>query len=361
MTLLRTIQRQTGGVLRWSRQATPMLADQDEERTFSSFEDLPFTYSNFKPSCVMLIGKRGRGKTQALTGMGAQMATWYENEHYGRRVYANYINLLADKCDSNLVQNILNPFGPVIRNGLLLIDELQEVANARKSLTRQNFNLNNFLTQIRKDNLECAFTTQNAAMIDKNVLWQIDTFVEAKQYYGGNVLLFAVHDWNNNIIESRRKRYFPPMWHEADWYIGWANTRFLFDFYFDQQRVQSEYLDPEIREMLANREWKRFGHPTDEWQIDPADLAAPDVKADPSWDGSQETAGGPATAAPVAAPSLESYLISVKDFNVLDTWRRLRKTKQMDLTATAFHEWLVTLGFTFEQDGGTEYATWPHS
>ncbi len=249
-----------------------------------SLADLPRSSVPWYPRIIMLLGRRGKGKTATMTAVGAAMAAGYERDGQGKRVYANYIHKLAHVCDPDLVAHLTNPLGTNIRDGLLLIDEIQESAAARKSLTRVNVSMGMVLTQLRKLNLEAIVTTQNAAQIDRWVLWQIDYFVEAEMWWNGKGINLYVHDWHGNIMHQRKKRYWPPMKEEADWMIPLEGTQWVFGQYFDQQRVNTAYVDEEVRALLADKEWGRFGFDPQEWlrEMSPDLLSAPGEEDDPT-------------------------------------------------------------------------------
>jgi|TARA_A100001037_G_scaffold302408_1_gene333958 hypothetical protein len=223
-------------------------------------QGMPTLQESFNPLAIMLMGPRGKGKTLAMTTLGRMLTYAYRDKGFeGYKTYANYPCDVVDVADGLLLQKLNDPRNHTIKNGLLLIDEIGTAAASTKWNTNENFSLNQFLVQLRKSKLEIVFTTQYPRGLDRGTLEQIDLFVECRKIkdYG---IAFAVHDWKDAFIpQPKRKRPWPPFWHEADWFYSWFGTQHTFNHYSTDAHVIPLYMRDSFA-AATSEEWRRLGY-----------------------------------------------------------------------------------------------------
>tara|TARA_R110002020_G_scaffold211948_4_gene418215 strand:- start:3741 stop:4808 length:1068 start_codon:yes stop_codon:yes gene_type:complete len=241
---------------------------------------LPRLQESFNPLAIMLMGPRGKGKTLAMTTLGRMLTYSYRDNGYkGYKTYANYPCDVVDVADGLLLQKLNDPRNHSIKNGLLLIDEIGTAAASTKWNTNENFSLNQFLVQLRKSKLEIVFTTQYPRGLDRGTLEQIDLFVECRKIkdYG---IAFAVHDWKDAFIaQPKRRRPWPPFWHEADWFYSWFGTHHTFNHYSTDAHVIPLYMRDAFASATAD-EWRRLGYKLEGVDEDDDDL----LEGSGNWD-----------------------------------------------------------------------------
>ncbi len=197
-----------------------------------------------------------------MTLLGAIMREEYRRTRSGRRVFSNYINKEADYCDPDILIKAIDPYsGYNIKNGLLLIDEIHLAAMGRRAMNRVNVNLSMALTQIRKANLQLAFTSNSPWLVDKNVNRSVNFFIEPRRLGRGDTFLYAVHDWQGAFtFRPRRDRQWPPKFSEYDFLTAHHGVSWVYDRYFDMNFIHSAYHDPKARELIQRDEWGAFGY-----------------------------------------------------------------------------------------------------
>ena len=135
--------------------------------------------------CVLLMGRRGHGKTALLTAILHLMLAKYEKQYYAGRLFANYQVSFFRKDASGKPIDYYSPyiaeematFPPWLEKGIVAIDEFQNMGASRRSMSKVNVNLSSFLTQVRHRQIECLFTTQFPQVLDYQALLQVDKFV----------------------------------------------------------------------------------------------------------------------------------------------------------------------------------------
>jgi hypothetical protein len=243
------------------------------EDPFDLIGDIPKLQERFAPLAIMLMGPRGRGKTLAMTTLGRILTYRYRDKGFNHcRTFSNYPSDVIDVPDGRLLQRVNDPRDRSVRDGLLLIDEIQTAAVSTKWNANENYQLTQFLTQIRKDRLEIIFTTQYPRGLDRGVLEQIDLFIECRKIRDQGIV-FAVHDWKDAFVPiPKRRRPWPPFWHEADWYHYWGGIAKTYGHYAEDGHIIPLYMRDGFT-AATNEEWRRLGYDLGEGMDDEDDGA----------------------------------------------------------------------------------------
>lgn len=140
---------------------------------------------------TVIIGPRGSGKTALMTKLAYDdytnngrhtIANYQLGWPFTYMTYAEIIELPDDLKDANV-----------------LLDEIFVGAGSRKSFTKSNIKMTEFVTQIRKRKCDVFYTVQKARLIDVNLRDQTDTIVETKKSLEGifEVVVRDRHNWHN--------------------------------------------------------------------------------------------------------------------------------------------------------------------
>ena len=225
-------------------------------------ETMP-THQRFVPTCILLLGRRGEGKTLTMTAIGYFMHRAYFRAGRRRRVMANYQVNFADYLDPRLI-DWLNNYPPAGHDALCLVDEISAYAPGRRSLARVNVDLAEFLRQIRKRRIEFIFTTQFPQVLDQQILMQIDLFVQVHLRHGGcgaplhrYCVDLTVYDWWGQWTGNMMLRRWPPTPMESDWELTLHNCHNVFDQFNSNEVVApiwSKSRDAIVHEVWGDRE-----------------------------------------------------------------------------------------------------------
>lgn len=118
---------------------------------------------------VLYKGKKGSGKTLTMVKDG------YNYYKDGWLVLRNFNAKFGVKVSNDLLRK-LSRDSP-IRNCVIMIDELQILYDARRSSSKTNVNVSNFIQQIRKRNIILLGTTQYTATVEKRIRENSDVVV----------------------------------------------------------------------------------------------------------------------------------------------------------------------------------------
>lgn len=198
-------------------------------------EDVESTHK-FNPLVIMFIGRRGKGKSLAMTALAHWMRAAYKEKNQNTLVAANYQLRFADFKDPYII-DMLATFPDWGRDLLLCVDEIGGQFSNRRSMTQVTLDFVNFLTQIRKRNVEMLFTTQFPQMVDYQVLLQVDLIVHCNVRAGGRVVDLFLHDYWGQWTGYMDKKPWPPRILDYDKHIKLVNTRLMFPLYNTREVV----------------------------------------------------------------------------------------------------------------------------
>ena len=222
--------------------------------------------------CILLIGRRGHGKTAIQTAITHTMLKKYQNKKFPGRLYANYRMKFFRKdaqgrpydLYSPILVDLISDFPPWLEKGFMALDEVQSFASARRSMSKSNLSLSLFLTQMRHRDIETCWTTQFPQVIDSQALLQVDLFVRVSTVSrwpanrAGNafpkLMDLTIFDYWGQFTGKDYRKTWPPQPEDADarrqvylphWYASQYNTKEI---------ITSTYMDKDVREAIMREE-----------------------------------------------------------------------------------------------------------
>ena len=222
--------------------------------------------------CILLIGRRGHGKTAIQTAITHTMLKKYQRAKFPGRLYSNYrMKFFRKDADgrpydlySPMLVDLISDFPPWLQKGFMALDEVQAFASARRSMSKSNLSLSLFLTQMRHRDIETCWTTQFPQVIDSQALLQVDLFVRVNTVArwpanrSGNsfpkVMDLTIFDYWGQFTGKDFRKTWPPQPEDADarrrvfmplWYANQYNTKEI---------ITSTYMDKETREAIMRDE-----------------------------------------------------------------------------------------------------------
>ena len=238
--------------------------------------EAPRSKSFGAPIVVLLMGRRGHGKTLFMTAMARHMIKQWDRLNADYRLFSNYrIDYMRkdksgrpiDMYSPYLIEDVMG-YPDWFRNGYLLLDEIQTAASGRRSMSRSNVFLSTFLTQIRHRNIEAIFTTQFPQVLDYQLLLQVDLFVDidiAHRGKGGvpEVLTLYVHDYWGQWTGKNWRKYWPPRQWEADAVKRITNVSSVVGHYSTEQIIVPTFMDDWSRAQVIESEEAKFEDESD--------------------------------------------------------------------------------------------------
>lgn len=119
-------------------------------------------------------GAKGKGKTLTMTKDG------YQFNLDGKKVFSNMKshNKFATYISNEQIKELDK--NSILKNCVLIIDEIQTLYNARRSMNKENLKFSYFLQQIRKRKIELLATTQYTNTVDLIFRQHVDYMVIPK-------------------------------------------------------------------------------------------------------------------------------------------------------------------------------------
>ena len=286
-------------------------------------------WRQFRPLVCMFFGRRGKGKTLAMSTVAKYQQARYRHAKVDMQVMANYHLDFADRASPYIV-NDMAAYPDWARRAILCIDEVGSQFPSRRSLAGVNLNFANFLTQIRKRDVEVQFTTQFPQVVDQLVLLQVDLFIECDVDRAGRTLDLYIHDWWGQWTGKNYRKPWPP---DSDTYDE-ART------IYNPRRLYGQYKTGEV---IAAQ-----------WDKNRDDLIRTE-----GW----ETAEPP-PAPQVELPTAEAMLTAYLEANVSETFQPVKHMKEIKRClgmrtwdAAAVKAWLRDHGWKID-DGRGQGTTW---
>ncbi len=220
--------------------------------------EIPPKPGNFDPVVIMFMGRRGHGKSLTMSILAYIMMLRYERWGVPFGIAANY--QLDEEyfpgaiVDPFLVEAMLQ-FPVWCQRKLALFDEGQGIALSRRAMSKGNVEFSNFLTQMRKRDIEILFTTQFPQVMDYQILLQVDWFVETEYNPQSDSVTLYAHDWWGQWTGKNFRKPWPPYRHDADKVIPLNNVSQMFGHFNTRQLQPSSYIDPDRRMRVVDQEW----------------------------------------------------------------------------------------------------------
>ena len=193
---------------------------------------------NFQPLVTFFFGRRGQGKTLAMTALAYLMHQRYQQSGLkNHKVLTNYATDFSTFTPF-LIDEMIQ-FPSWLRDGTVCIDEVGSAFPSVRAMSTINVLFTNMLTQLRKRKLEISFTTQFTQMISYGVLTQVDLFILCEKVANGRAVKLYIFDhWGQWTGNTWKKNFPQPKW-EADWVKTIHNTDKLWGKYNTEEVIAS--------------------------------------------------------------------------------------------------------------------------
>ncbi len=227
----------------------------------------------FRPLVVMFIGRRGGGKSAAMSATAYIQYQRYARQKINFSVVANYKLAFADMVSPYLVDDLMD-FPDWAENLYICIDEAAASFPSRRSMAGANVNFSNFLTQIRKRHCEVVFTTQFPQVMDVQILLQVDLFIRCRAFNGNKSIELQCYDWWGQWTGNDKRKPWPPESGMQDWTKYYHHVDRIWDKY-DTGEVVAAMWSKQRDEVIAREGYEFLREEDSEVkQPDPEQLAA---------------------------------------------------------------------------------------
>ncbi len=220
-----------------------------------------WTGDSFDPLTLMLAGRRGRGKTASLTFIGGFFQAHYAAKRQNVTIAANFnTDVASEGWADPMIVDYINGFPPDANDMFVMVDEAASYFPRRRSLARTNVDFSTFLQQIRKRNIEMAFTTQFPGMLDDQMLINIDLYALVNMWPSsgwnkGRYVDVYIWDWHGQFTGSFTRPRIPPdgpptwrrRFHNVNQVFGHYNTYEVIGAIWSHNRdtIAGQYWDVE--------------------------------------------------------------------------------------------------------------------
>ena len=321
----------------------------ERERKVQSLIDIrPKSYVDASIT-ALFMGRRGRGKTLAMSALARIMQRRFMRYRTGGRIMTNYwLDFLRRHQETNKPIDLYSPmlideaieYPSWLRNAYMVLDEIQTAATGRRSMSRTNVGLSTFATQIRHRNVEMAFTTQFPQVLDYQLLLQVDLFVTvdiaARNQWGiPTALTFYIHDYWGQWTGRNYRKQWPPPDDQADSVRTFTGVSQLIGHYSTKQIIAPTFSP--FRDRLVDDEDDLLGVETD-WN-----------EATPAIEEAQAAIKDKPSAAYVDLPDLLARTIPRGDgVNIHSLVDRAMAADASIATVGGLRSRMKEMGFTFE-------------
>lgn len=127
---------------------------------------------------IAYVGERGSGKTLSMVAQ-----SYKDKKKYKKRILANMEELKFK--DFFLDKNILLDFAnknSMLSNCVLVIDEIHNLVDSRRSTAKGNLIFSYLVLQSRKRDVDIYYTTQDIGQVDKRLRQQTDLIISCESY-----------------------------------------------------------------------------------------------------------------------------------------------------------------------------------
>jgi len=268
----------------------------------------------FEPITIMLAGRRGRGKTAALTFLGKIFREAFDIHNVKAKVAANYNTDVAHQgppentslyCNPYIIDDIMG-FPEWADDLFVLVDEAAALFPRRRSTARINVDFSTFMQQIRKRDTEVAFTTQFPAMLDDQLLINIDLYCMVNMWprHGWNAGKFIdllVWDWHGQFTGKFTRPRIPPDG-PPTWRRRFYNANQVFGHYNTKEIIGRLWASDQSRDAVASQYWAQSEA-----------VAGPSIPEEPQVE--PESIGGYLQGLVGRSFSIDRMLASAQDFD----------------------------------------------
>lgn len=304
-------------------------------------ENLVGQRRSFRPIMVLMFGRRGSGKTLALTTTMRFQHRRNQRAKYPCSITTNYHVEFAEHQDAHILDELLE-FPNWAHNLYLGIDEIGSCFPGRRSLASINLLFSQFIGQIRKLATEIGATTRFPQVLDQQHIMEIDLFLRTEQFFFTTETGQPVKDalghprqgididiwdyWGQWTGDMRRK-YWPPYLEPVDGEKRFINTQYMWPLYQTEEVIAPMW--SKARENIIERTWDS-------------------AKGQP--EGSQPTED-------LEPKTLEAHLALIPGtFNIASKLQTATRFYPEITSKRKFAEWLTENGYEVEGQDGNFYA-----
>lgn len=238
------------------------------------------------PITCLIIGRRGQGKTLSMVHLMELQTIRARKYGIQRKFFSNIWMRFVDSqgvlamereldeetgeprivpirgVDPYILERLAFGLPRYLQNSTIAVDEAQSLIFNRSWHSKLNTSIGQVLVQIRKRRLEMLFTTQNALMLDKLAIFQIDLLCIAEKLKGGRAVRLYCFDLWGQWTGHYQLRPFPPVIGEHDWTVLLYPTDRQFNNYREEEIVGQA--GSASRETIINEYYKADGSLSDE-------------------------------------------------------------------------------------------------
>ena len=243
-------------------------------------------YRNLKNRSLIIgyVGARGSGKS-----VGAARTVILDYMLPGKTVWSNMkigFNLVSNgniiPMESKSLERLsLVELDEVYSNGLIYVDEVNLLAEARRAMSQENLMFSYILQQLRKRRLTIIWSAQSELHCDDRLRWQTDIFIIcedisiARPKCGiGELSLWKAHDFSGIVKGITPHSSGEAMFYQGvQWNKPWWNTYNTWELQDVEVKVKSnpaheedKRIATEIAEYMKGNSvvkkryfWKRYG------------------------------------------------------------------------------------------------------
>ncbi len=202
----------------------------------------------FHPLVLFFLGRRGAGKTLAMTYLAKYMQSVYRNTGSNRRIFSTYWLSFADECGPRLIDGMYqDPFA--YQKSIVVIDEIADFVPSKRAMSGFVTNFESWIRQIRKFQIEVLMATQHPTDITRSVLRQCDLFARCRSIFDGRHVDLDIYDWWGNYTGDQRPKAWPPEPDTHDWEKTLVNTHQVWGDYDTEEFVanrHSQYYEQQV-------------------------------------------------------------------------------------------------------------------
>ncbi len=343
--------------------STPMgvPAEPDDSRSLILPADLHYTSQPPSPIMCIDIGRRGVGKTYAMSAFARFMRARFDAARTASKIAANYSLDFADVRSQYLLDEIID-FPPWLQDIYLCIDEIQTAALSRRSMSTGNVALGQFLTEMRKRAIDGRATTQFPQVLDQMLLMQIDIVAWVTTHYDMRLVVFHCIDFWGQFTGEFVNRKMPPPVTDTQWEVRlWIpDPKVIFDSYDTFEVIGSMYMNKDRRRELIARETEGKGRE----HLLPSDSSldrSPWVSSAPAGEGQGQS---PTLDIKVRSDDplysdIEGYYSIMPDKFPLRAFRKECAVLRKGMDKDEVGEWLKRAGATIEREGFVDLVVKP--
>lgn len=222
---------------------------------------------SFRPIMVLFFGRRGAGKTLALTTTMYFQARRNRVARYPCRITTNYHVTFANHEDAYVLDELMQ-YPPWAHNLYLGVDEIGSCFPGRRSLASINLLFSQLIGQIRKLATEIGATTRFPQVLDQQHIMEIDLFIRCEQFFftngKGKVLTdpygrpvqgidMDIWDYWGQWTGDMRRKYWPPYLEPVDGEKRFVNTQYIWPLYQTEEVIAP--LWSKSRDAIITRQW----------------------------------------------------------------------------------------------------------